>query len=215
MFKLLYITTVSIAIVLFSGCSPMVNKYHVSIDAITAPKTSLQPETYVIKPLGDEQNSSDLRFQRYTQHLEKMLNQKGYKLATHANLAEQIIYFSYGLEKVQEERHIYQEPEVSVGISWGFPYGYYRWHHPFWHDVGYTSYRTYERRYILYNRYITIVAKDQHNKELWRVDTSSIGKSNNLRKIIPLLIDASEPYIGTDTQGAIELTIKEKIENKE
>lgn len=216
MFKLLYVTVMSVMIVLFTGCTPMVNKYRVSIDAITAPETSLQPATYVIKALGNEQESNDLHFQRQSQQLVRLLNQKGYQPATHANLAEQIIYFNYGLEKVQEERRIYQEPEVSVGISWGFPYGYYhRRYHPFWHDVGYTSYRTYERHYVLYDRYITIVAKDQLNKELWRVDVSSIGESNNLRKIIPMLINASDPYIGTNTQEPIELTIKEKRENKE
>lgn len=211
MSKILSSLVIGLWMILITGCTPMVNKYRVTVDAIAAPEGTTQPSSYVIQPLDGSTQSSDLHFQRQSQHLIKLLNRQGYTQATHAHLAESLVYFDYGLEKVQEERRIYREPEVSFGISWGFPYGYYhRRYHPFWHDVGYTTYRTYERRHVLYNRYILIIAKDQLGKELWRVDVSSVGESNNLAKIVPLLIDASAPYLGTDTQEPIQLSIAEK-----
>lgn len=203
-------------LIVYTGCTPAINQYHVSVDAMTYTHADIVPTTYTIKALGKNTDENSLPFQRQKQHLVEVLNAKGYTPSSHPNLAEQIIYFDYGIEKAQEERRVYHEPDVHFGVSWGYPYGYYRpYYHPFWYNAGYTSYRTYERHYILYNRYVVISAKDQTEKELWRVEVSSVGESDNLNRIIPLLIEASAPYIGTNTQEPIRLSIAEKNEEKE
>ncbi|MCH9741098.1 MAG: hypothetical protein K0U38_09740 [Epsilonproteobacteria bacterium] len=199
-----------------TGCTPIVNKYRVNVDAITHNNANIQPSSYSIKALGSETDANGLRFQRHAQHLAKILNEKGYSPASYETLAEQQIYFDYGIDKIKEEHRTYREPEVTFGVSWGFPYGYYHHrYHPFWHDVGYTTYRTYEKTYRVFNRYIVILSKNQAGQELWRVDVSSAGESAGLEKIVPLLLDAAKPYIGTNTAEPIKLVIEENRDKKE
>jgi hypothetical protein len=213
--KIIYTILLSSTLLIWSGCTPVISKYRVTIDAITAPDSSVKPSSYTIKALGTETDKNSLKFQQQSHHLVKLLNKKGYTQSSYENLAEQIIYFDYGIEKIKEESRTYSEPDISFGLSWGYPFGYYHHHyHPFWHEVGYSSYRTYRKTYRLFNRYIVILAKDQIGKELWRVDVSSIGESDNLKKIIPLLIEASEPYIGTNTDKPIHIVIEEDRKNK-
>ena len=201
-----------IILFIITACSPVVNKYRVTIDAISTPTKLIKPSSYTIKALGDNTNVNSLRFQYQSQYLIKLLNKKGYTQIPYENLAKQIIYFDYGIETIKEETRGYSEPDVSFGVSWGYPFGYYHQrYHPFWHDVSYTSYRTYHKTYRLFNRYIVILSKDPKGKELWRVDASSIGESDNLKKIIPLLIKASEPYIGKDTDKPVHVVIEEDL----
>ena len=195
-----------------TGCT-ITPKYRVTVDAITAPNTTIQPSTYKLKSLDKNVESNSLRFQQYTAPLEKILQEKGYHKATEAEIPQQIIYFDYGIDKLKEEKRTYIEPDISFGFGFGYPYGAFGYYDPFYHPVYYGSrYHTYTNTY--YNRYITILAKDQSAKELWRVDVSSVGESKKLRKIVPLLIEASKPYLGTTTKEPIELVIKEKKEEK-
>ena len=196
-----------------TGCSLVTPKYRVTVDAITAPNTTLQPSTYELKSLDKNIDSNSLRFQQYATPLAQLLHEKGYLKATEGQTAQQTIYFDYGIEKLKEERKTYVEPDITFGFGFGYPYGAFGYYDPFYHPVYYGSrYHTYTNTY--YNRYITILAKDQFAKELWRVDVSSVGESKNLRKIVPLLIEASKPYLGTTTKEPVELVIKEKKEEK-
>jgi len=149
--KIFYNTLLIFITLVFIGCTPIVNKYRVTVDAITNSDKVIQPTTYIIKPLG-ENTIDDLKFQRQSRRLAKILNIKGYKEINSKNLAQQIIYFDYGIEKVKEETKIYTEPDISVGFSWGYPYRYrYPFYSPFWSDIGYSSYRTYRKTQIYSN----------------------------------------------------------------
>jgi len=199
---------------IFVGCTTIINKYRVTVDAITNSDKIIQPTTYIIKPLGEDTDIDDLKFQRQSRRLAKILNKKGYREVNSKDLALQIIYFDYGIEKIKEETQIYTEPDISFGFSWGYPYRY-PYYSPFWSDIGYSSYRTYRKTYKLFNRYIVIISKDQSGKELWRVDVSSVGESNNLEKIVPILIRASEPYIGKNIDKPINVVLEENPKKKE
>jgi len=203
---LLTLLTLS-ALIFTTGCS-VTPKYRVTIDAITADKVAISPTTYEIKALEKNKSSKSLIFKRYSAKLTQVLEQKGYTSATAE--AKQTIYFDYGLEKLNEATETYSEPDFSVHVGYGYG-GYYD---PFYGGIFGGGYRTYRQTHIYYNRYITLLAKDQFNKELWRVDVSSVGESKNLRKIIPVLIEAAAPYLGTNTAESIKLVIKEKSKKK-
>ena len=215
--KRILLTTITLfALMLTTGCSPVVPKYQVTIDSITAPNIVVKPSIYEIKALKSTQENG-LRFQQYAASLTKALNEQGYRNINAGEVAQETIYFDYGLEKVKEEIETYSQPDVSFHVGWGFPYGgfYGRHYHPFFYDNFYGGgYTTYRKRHLYYNRYITLLAKDASSKELWRVDVSSIGESKNLRAIIPLLIDAAKPYIGTTTAEPIQLVVKNKPKKK-
>jgi hypothetical protein len=197
------------ALTFTTGCS-VTPKYRVSIDALTAKNVSIAPSTYAIKALDTKKNSQSLLFQKHRAKLAQVLEQKGYTPAT--GQAKQIIYFDYGLEKLKETTETYSEPNISFHVGYGYGYygGYYDpFFSPFYGSVFGGRYNTYSQTHSYYNRFVTLLAKDQFNKELWRVDVSSVGESKNLRKIIPLLIEASAPYIGTNTDEPIKLVIKD------
>ncbi|KIM06767.1 MAG: hypothetical protein KU29_08190 [Sulfurovum sp. FS06-10] len=210
----------TMALVLLStGCTPVTSKYRIQVDAITKTNQNIAPSSYSVKPLNSNIDANDLKFQRDSQELIKILNQQGFTPATYSSLAQQVIYFDYGIQKVKERTRTYVEPDVRVGFSWGFPYGGYYGHpySPFWgyygYGGGYSS--VYRKTYIYYNRYITLLAKEQSGRDLWRVDVSSVGESRNLQKILPLLLEAAKPYIGTNTAEPIEVILKEKSDRKE
>ena len=194
-------------LLLITGCSPVVNKYKVSVDAINNPNVNISPSVYIIKPLGKNTDETSLEFQKHSSKLMKILGTKGYTQSSASHLAKQIIYFDYGIDKVKEETRTYSQPNISFGY-------YHNYYHPFWSDFTYSSYRTYQKTYVLYNRYIEILAKSQTGKELWRVDVSSVGESKDLKSIVPILLEGAEDYIGKNTEKPVNLVIKEKRKNK-
>ena len=200
--KIVYHTMTIFALLLLTGCSPIVNKYRVSIDAITNSNIDIAPNSYIIEPLGKNTDKNSLEFQKHSSQLMNILHTKGYVQPHSSTSAKQIIYFDYGIDKVKEETRTYREPN----ISFGFYHGYY---HPFWSDFMYSGYSSYQKTYTLYNRYIEILAKNETGKELWRVDVSSVGESKNLKNIVPILIKGATEYIAKDTDKPIELVIKE------
>lgn len=195
---------------IFSGCSPMVNKYHITIETITAPNLKVTPTTYTIKALGKDTDENSLKFQYHADILKKLLRKEKYRSVESITKAKEIIYFDYGIEKELEKEEQYREPDVGFGISIGNSYrhGY----SPFWSEFGYSHYRSYRKRTIYYNRYITLLAKDKLEKELWRVDVSTIGESKNLKVIVPILIESAIPYIGKNSNEPIKIVKRDKKE---
>ena len=198
-----------------TGCT-VTPKYRVTIDAITANNVAIAPSTYVIKALDDKKSSEELLFQQHASTLARILEQKGYLAVQQGQASKQTIYFDYGLEKVNEETETYSEPDISFHMGYGYGYGgyYSPFYNPYYGTGFGGGYSTYSKTHTYYNRYITLLAKDQLNKELWRVDVSSVGESKNLKKIIPILIKAAEPYLGINTAEPVQLVIKDKPNKK-
>jgi len=217
--RLYYTVTLFFIVMFTTGCT-VTPKYHVTIDAITAPNITIQPSTYIIKPLDPNQKADDLKFQRYAAVLDQALQSKGYKKALNET-PQQEIYFNYGIDKVSEERETYIEPDVTMHVGFGFPFGGYYGHYgPLYHPIYYGNsfygggYYRRSTTHTYYNRYVTVLAKDSSSKELWRVDVSSIGESTNLKKIVPLLIKSAQSYFGLNTNEPIELVVKDKAKKK-
>jgi len=219
-FKQIILITFSLfTLFIATGCSPITPKYTVTIDAITISNASLSPESYTLQ--AKDSKSNDLRSKRYLPYLDTILQEQGYSKASNGSLAKQTIYLDYGIEKGDEATETYMEPNIHIGFGYnsGFnhPFGGYfgNYNHPFFNNYYDAGYRTYQRTYIMYNRYVHIVAKDQASKELWRVDVTSEGQSKNLRKIIPLLIQSAKPFLGTTTALPVELVVEGAKSKKE
>lgn len=201
-----------------TGCS-RTPKYKVTIDAVTAANHQLVATSYKVASHNADLN--DLRTQKYLRVLDKVLAQKGYHKAKEGTVSKETIYLDYGVEKIKEETRTYTEPNIRFNLGFGYPYNsrYYRnnifYADPFYDPFYRERYSTYQRTYRYYNRHVTILAKDQFSKELWRVDASSIGTSKNLRAILPLLIESTAPYIGTTTEVPVQVTVKAKKEKKQ
>jgi len=208
------LSLISIALLLLNGCSPMVNKYHVEIETITAPNVTITPTIYKIKALSKDTDTNSLAFQYHAHKLERLLQKEGYTHVNDSLKAKEILYFDYGIEKAFQTTKTYAQPNVGFGISIGNAYGHR--YSPFWSEVEYNHYTTYRRENIYYNRYITLLAKEPSSgKELWRVDVSSIGESKNLKSIVPILIESAIPYIGKNSEKPIKIVVKDKSSKKE
>lgn len=209
------LTITLFSLLVTTGCVNSSPKYHVSIDAITVNNATLAPTTYKLE------SKNDLLAQRYLSSLDKILQEQGYHKADATNTPNQIISFEYGIEKLKEESRTYVEPNIQIGFGYAHGFGqdpfsgYYRGYHPFYNNYYAGGYNTYHRTYAYYNRHLTILAKDQFAKELWRVDVSSVGASKNLRKILPLLIESAKPFLGTTTEVPVELTVEAHNDKRE
>ncbi|CAA6824128.1 MAG: Unknown protein [uncultured Sulfurovum sp.] len=216
--RILLLILLSISMLIFTtGCS-ITPKYKVTIDAITANNVAFAPSTYDIKALDQNKNSSGLIFQENIGKLARVLQQKGYIRNHTGQTAKQTIYFDYGLEKVNEETQTYAEPNISFHMGYGHGYRYGGYYSPFFYPYYGTgfggAYSTYRKTYVYYNRYVTLLAKNELNQELWRVDVSSVGESKNLRKIIPILIEATEPYLGSNTPEPVQIIIRDGVQKR-
>jgi hypothetical protein len=72
-------------------------------------------------------------------------------------------------------------------------------------------------RHIRYLRYLSLSAIDLayfnatgELAEVWRTNVSSIGKSDDLRRIVPVMLAAATKRIATGTNGRIEVRVTER-----
>ena len=196
-----------------TACS-VTPKYNVTVDAIATPNLTqtASVKSVQVKPLKQGVNPEGLIFQKHQRKLLELLQTQGYTSTQTA--PDEIVYLDYGIDLVSKQTDTYIEPDIQLGISFGYPSGFYGHHYyPFWNDFNY--YRSYQRSYNLYNRHVTLLSKTSVGKELWRVDVSSMGQSNNLKKIIPLLLESALPYIGKNTDEPIKIIVREKSSKKE
>jgi hypothetical protein len=197
---------VSITMVLvFSGCALLSSKYQVTVNSKVNQQIAMA-KTYRI-------HSKDTLG---VEVLNRVLKAKGYQKVQESTNANIVITLNYGIKKDHEKKEVYVDPELSMmGYKHQEPYEGVRYD-PFY--GGYTHYdndfykgtfRSYSTTYIYYDRFVTLVAKNKAATTLWSVDVSSIGESQDLKKIVPLLVKATEPYIGTNTKAPVKLEIQE------
>jgi len=211
------ITLTLFLVLLTTGCSLINPTYDITINAMTNSNKIVPPSSYIIKPMNKELDLNGLMFQKQSKLLHEILGEKGYEKAKSELLASLVIYLDYGIKKDHEEKEVYVDPELSFsGYGLVKPYegiGYDPLHGGlsyYDNDFYKGTFRTYTTIYTYYDRYLTILAKDRLSKEVWRIDVSSIGESQDVKKIIPRLIEASKPFIGTKTEVPMVFEIKKK-----
>ena len=196
-----------------TACS-VTPKYNVTVDAIATPNLTktTSMKSVQVKPLTAGVNPEGLIFQKHKRKLLELLQTQGYRATQTA--PDEIIYLDYGIDLASQQTDTYIEPDIQLGFSFGYPSGFYgHRYYPFWNDFNY--YRSYQRSYNIYNRHLSLLSKTPLGRELWRVDVSSMGQSNNLKKIIPLLLESALPYIGKNTDEPIKIIVREKSSKKE
>ena len=56
---------------------------------------------------------------------------------------------------------------------------------------------------------LDIYRKEKKLKEVWRTTVTSSGSSGDLRRVFPILVAASKPYIGSNTENKIKVVLYE------
>lgn len=224
-----------IPLLLITGCATSYDNrthYGVTADGITNPDTE-KGETFVIAPLNEGIDKSDLQFREYAKYVSRAMAAQGFIEGNDPLECDFILLLAYGISDPEERQVTYNQPifgqtGVSSKTTTGNMYGSAStWGNTTSGSANYSDTTTYTPSYGItgyipqtvnitrYHRYIYLYAQDWREdvdsaKRLrWKLHIDSTGSSGDLRKVFPVILSAAQQYLGQNTQGDIELKIFE------
>lgn len=209
-----------------AGCATVKQPtFNVAVDSL-ASSEALSKKTYILIPGNEGVTWDDLQFQEYAGYLMRVLNAKGYISAKSPEDADLAIILSYGIGDPQTHQYSYSLPTWGqTGVSSANTYGTATTYGntasvnattTYTPTYGVTGYNTYTGTATTYFRYALITGYDfekykEANKQvkLWQTTVTSTGSSGDLRRVFPVLVGASAPYLATDTGQKINVSLQE------
>jgi hypothetical protein len=185
---------------LLAGCATP--RLGVDVDSIAAPSA---PATgsFVVVPAAGGGDGDDLLFREFARLTTAALVERGFGPATSATEADLAIELAYGVGDPQQEFREVLEP------GWPGRHVYDPWYRrPYWpgpfHDRRVESFTT-------YGRFVAVAAHESRGGEkgaqVWRTTAFSRGTGQDLRRLVPLMLAAAQPYFGRDTGGAVDVSV--------
>lgn len=215
---------ITIFAALLVGCAtgPL---FHVNIDSISAPDAGAKKKYILLSGLKDVE-PTDLQFKEYARYVDKALASMGYVKTESFDDANIAIFLVYGVGDPQKHSYIYPFPvwgQTGVSSSTTFgtlhsygSYGTYSGTTYYTPTYGITGYMPLMGAYTTYFRFFILDAVDlneykssQRVVSVWRTIVTSTGSSGDLRRVFPVLVAASKPYIGTNTGKQVKVTLTE------
>ncbi|SHO54430.1 hypothetical protein VQ7734_00144 [Vibrio quintilis] len=210
---------------LINGCAHIGPSYGVYVDSITAPGSDSKTK-YILLPNNKDTSSDDLQYLEYKPYLVRALKSNGYREVNSIDDADIAVFVGYGIGDPQTEQHTYSVPTWGqTGVSSSRTYGTFNSYGNtssysgttiYTPTYGITGSETKIRTKTTYFRFISLVAYDVNEykkskkmKQVWKTDITSSGSSGDLRRAFPVLVAASEPYIGKDTNKKVHIKIRE------
>jgi hypothetical protein len=205
-----------------TGCGP---RFVVKVDSINAGYES-QKKNYILLPSNEGVDVNDLQFQEYSQYVKHALSRQGFIEATDFNSAEVAIFLRYGIGDPQATPFSFSLPvygQTGGGMStfsastygsggYANTYGTIS-SMPTYGVVGsqtYSGTRTSYFRYMIIDCIdLEVYRRDKTMKQLWKTTVTSSGSSGDLRQVFPILVTASDQYIGTNTGKQVRLDLYE------
>ncbi|KDM90327.1 hypothetical protein [Photobacterium galatheae] len=209
-----------------SGCSTLGKPtFNVVIDSLTS-DTAPHAKTYVVLPGQEGVSVNDLQFKEYSASLVRVLQAKGYVAATTPEAAEQVIFLSYGIGEPQTQHYSYQLPTWGqTGVAFANSYKTTStfgsmtsqtgttMNTPSYGITGYQTYTASETTYLKYVQIEGVTFDKQSHSEapvpLWKTTVFSSDTQNDLRRVFPVLVAASVPYLATNTGQKIHVALTE------
>jgi hypothetical protein len=222
----IYLTLLFAFIVLLSGCAGIHNARFVSSVDSLAQTDATTKKRYVLFPGGKGVDASDLQFQEYAAYIEKILSEKGFLKAPVLQDADIAIFLAYAVGDPQTYQYSYSIPTWGqTGVSSANTYGRVS---SYGGMSTYSGTTTYTPRYgvtgstthigtsTLYSRFLFLDAydvptyiKEKKMAQVWKTSVVSTGESGDLRLVIPYMVTAMKPYLGTNTGRRIEVEVLE------
>jgi hypothetical protein len=213
-----------VCIFLIQGCTTS-PELSVNIDSI-ATKNPDQNIKYVMFSGMEKVSSDDLQFQEYSRYVENALQSKGYKKSESIENANVAIFISYGIGEPKQHQFTYSVPVYGkTGIASSNTYGTVN---SYGNRANYNTSTTYTPSYgvigattqvgttTTYTRFLQIDAlalepnkKTKPEKNLWKTTVTSTGTSNDLRRVMPVMVAGSSEYIASNTGKIVTIDIKE------
>jgi len=200
-------------------------KFYVNVDSISSQGAGAK-KTFVLLPGNKDTSVEDLQFREFASYVRRALTSKGFVPADGIEKADIAIFLAYGIGDPKEHLYSYSLPVfgqtgVSSATTFGTlstygGFGTYSATTTFTPTYGITGYTSHVGSYTTYFRYMLLDAydlnqyrKEKKLKELWRTTVTSTGSSSDLRRVFPILVAGSKPYIGSNTENKIEVVLDE------
>ena len=201
-----------LALLVVSGCA-VTPQLAVGVDAIDSGR-QVQDVRYILKPVVNGVDESDLHFIEYSAHIDDALQKRGMVRAETAEQANVEIAVNYGYQRRQSalvsRYSAFNDPfyfnrrcghRLSVHCSRGFSSRHYdrfdrfdRFHH---RHRGYVDVIESYRVFVTLGARQIGTAVDQ--SALWTTRARANFAKPDLRVTLPLLLVAAQEYIGVDT----------------
>ena len=173
-----------------------------------------------------EISPDDLYFREFSQYFQSILKTHGYQQTTDKD-APIAIYFSYGVSPGRTTQYTTTTPIYDWVGGDTIVYTEVKKDEKGKTTSKTTStittparqrllgFSTNTNRYTVFTRFVLLEAKryqtglkPEDMKTLWKTSITSIGTSSDLRALMPVLAEASAPYVGVDTGEARIIKIK-------
>jgi hypothetical protein len=211
-----------LSLLILSGCEP---SFIVRVNSISDVNYNNQ-KSFILLPGNEGVNENDLQFKEYSRYVKYVLEKSGLKEAEFGK-ADIAIFLSYGIGNPEEQSYSYSVPVYGIegAKSSNLTANTYNSNgststtnaeittKPNFGIIGYNSYSETITNYF---RYIILDAIDlksyQDKKEInkcWETTISSTGSSDDLRRVFPIMVAATQIYIGKNTGENITIDLHE------
>lgn len=215
------------AALVVSGCATVQPEFNVRVDSISG--GSVDKKSFILIPGNKDTKSDDLQFKEYAAYVNRALIKQGFVPADSFEKANVAIFLVYGLGDPKEHQYSYSIPRWGqTGVSSSYTtgtinsyggYGLYSGTTTYTPTYGITGSTAHAGTYTTYLRFMVLDAVDldeykKSNKEvqLWKTTVTSSGSSGDLRRVFPILVAASQQYVGKNTGQRVEVDMYEEDE---
>ena len=221
------LTSLILAAFLMAGCATMQPQFSVRVDSIAG--ATADKNSYILLPGNKDTKVEDLQFKEYAAYVNRALIKQGFVPAESFEKANVAIFLVYGIGDPQERQYSYSLPTWGqTGVSSSHTtgtissyggYGSYSGTTTYTPTYGVTGSTTHIGSHTTYFRFMVLdaVDLDEYKKskkevQLWKTTVASAGSSGDLRQVFPILVAASQQYVGKNTGQKVEVDLYEEDE---
>ena len=209
-----------------SGCAAIPSRVSLSVDARSSGDGyAAQGTKCVILPGMTGVTRTDLEYREYASYVSSGLETRGFVVVENPEEADIAVFMTYAISGPKTEVSTSAVPVFGqTGYSssntsgiYNANTGTYSGTTQYMPTYGVTGYQNVTNTYTRYTRLLLVdafaIRKEAGSiglgNQSWKVVAKSIGSSDDLRFILPILVAASQEYFGKDTKRAVEIEIAE------
>lgn len=219
-----FTATLALCLSFLSGCATMQpTRFLADVDSLAQTDASAK-KRYVLLPGGKGVDAGDLQFHEFAAYIEKILTEKGFVKASAFQDADVAIFLAYAIGDPQTYQYSYSLPTWGqTGVSSANTYGTvssyggtatYSGTTTYAPTYGITGSTTHVGTNTVFTRFLFLDAydvatylKDKKMSQVWKTNVVSTGSSGDLRLVVPYMVAAMKPYLGTNTGRKIEVVV--------
>lgn len=216
----------AICVTLLSGCATMrPTRFLSSVDSLARADATAK-KRYILMPGNKNVEVADLQFQEFAAYIDKALAEKGFVKTTTFQEADVAVFLTYAIGDPQTHQYTYSLPTWGqTGVASSHTHGTvssygsmgtYSGTTTYTPTYGVTGSTTHVGSHTTYTRFLVLDAYDvaTHIKEnkmnqVWKTSAISTGSSNDLRQVVPYMVTAMKPHLGTNTGRKVEVEVRE------